>query len=385
MVPRAAGESWRHRGATPLSALDLARLLADGARSLSAAWGRPVLLTEPQVLRTQSRCHVVRARVRGGDVTSVVLKHFHQDLVLGLDEWAGLELLGRHNLTIAPGLIAGSVDSRLLVLQDLGLGPTLEDLLQGDDPEAAIGGLLAVARLTGQLHARTWGLHGDFDMLRHALSPRPGRVRIENARYLLEHVDRLRRWTDAVDAELEPGTQEDLEHVARELAEPGPFLALTHGDMAPGNTLFTASGPRLLDFEYCGMRHALYDALMWLLVVPLPEELIARADVTYRITLAPSCEAARIDATWLRARALLATARTVNMFQWLSPRALERDREWAPGFSERAALLRHLARARALREDVDPIPALSRTLDALEERLAERWAGTGSFTWPAFR
>ncbi|KFA90993.1 hypothetical protein Q664_25080 [Archangium violaceum Cb vi76] len=28
--------------------------------------------------------------------------------------------------------------------------------------------------------------------------------------------------------------------------------------------LFTANGPRLLDFEYAGMRHALYDALMWL-------------------------------------------------------------------------------------------------------------------------
>ncbi|NVJ20724.1 phosphotransferase [Myxococcus sp. AM011] len=344
-----------------------------------------MLLAEPEVLRTQSRCHVVRARVRGGDVPTVILKHFHEDPVLGLDEWAGLELLGRHNLTTAPGLIAGDIHSRLLVLQDLGSGPSLEDLFNADDASAATGGLLAVARLTGQLHARTRGLQGDFDLLRHSLNPRPLRVRIDNARYLLDHTDRLRRWTEAVGTPLVPGTQEDVEQLARELAEPGPFLALTHGDMAPSNTLFTPSGPRLLDFEYCGMRHALYDALMWLLVVPLPDELVTRADLTYRITLAPVCEAAQTDTTYTHARALVATARTVNMFQWLSPKALERDRDWAPGYSERAALLRHLARSRVLREPTNMVPALSQTLAALEEQLVERWAGTPTFTWPAFR
>lgn len=135
--------------------MDLELLLADGARSLSAAWGRPVLLTEPQVLRTQSRCDVVRARVRGGDVPTVILKHFREDPVLGLDEWTGLELLGRHNLTTAPGLIAGDIATRLFVLEDLGTGPSLEDLFNASDARAATGGLLAVARITGQMHART--------------------------------------------------------------------------------------------------------------------------------------------------------------------------------------------------------------------------------------
>lgn len=209
-------------------------------------------------------------------------------------------------------------------------------------------------------------------------------MRIDNARYLLDHEDRLLRWVTETGAQQAPGTHEDLEVLARELADPGPFLALTHGDMAPGNTLFTPSGPRLIDFEYCGMRHALYDALMWLLVVPLPDELISRADLTYRITLTQGCEEAQVDASWMRARAMLAAARTVNMFQWLPPKALERDREWAPGFSERAALLRHLARCRALQEPVHPVPALERTLASLEARLIERWQGVSQFTWPAF-
>jgi hypothetical protein len=365
--------------------VDLELLLADGARALSSAWGRPVLLSEPQVLRTQSRCDVVRASVRGGDVTSVVLKHFREDPILGLDEWTGLELLGRLNLTTAPGLIAGDVPSRLFVLEDLGTGPTLEDLFNAPDSRAAAAGLLSVARLTGQMHARTLGVQADFDLIRHRLSPRPTRARIDNARYLLDHEDRLRRWVSTTGAKEAPGTHEDIEVLARELADPGPFLALTHGDMAPGNSVFTAGGPRLLDFEYCGMRHALYDSLMWLLVVPLPDELIARAELTYRMACSEGCDEAQVEASWTRARAAVVAARTVNLFQWISPRALERDRDWAPGFSERAALLRHLARCRAVLEPMNPVPALARTLASLESRLVERWPETPTFMWPAFR
>jgi hypothetical protein len=87
----------------------------------------------------------------------------------------------------------------------------------------------------------------------------------------------------------------------------------------------------------------------------------------------------------MRARATMAAARTVNLFQWIPPRALEKDREWAPGFSERAALLRHLARCRSVLEPLNPVPALARTLASLEARLTERWAQTPSFTWPAFQ
>ncbi|QSQ20690.1 phosphotransferase [Pyxidicoccus parkwayensis] len=344
-----------------------------------------MLLSAPQVLRTESRCDVVRASVRGGDTATVILKHFRDDPVLGLDEWTGLELLGRLNLTTAPGLIAGDVSTRLFVLEDLGTGPSLEDLFNGNDPRAATSGLLAVARLTGQMHARTLGVQADFDLIRHTLSPRPSRVRIDNARYLVEHEDRLRRWLTAVDAREAPGMHEDLEVLARELADPGPFLALTHGDMAPGNSIFTPNGARLLDFEYCGMRSALYDCLMWLLTVPLPDELIFRAELAYRIACAQGCDAAQMDSTWLRARASMVAARTVNLFQWIPPKALERDREWAPGFSERAALLRHLARCRAVLEPMNPVPALARTLASLESRLVERWPETPSFTWPAFR
>jgi hypothetical protein len=359
-------------------------LLADGARALSAAWGRPILLAEPEVLRTESRSHVVRARVVGGEVQSIVLKHFRDDPVCGLDDWSGTLFLSRAGVPGSPRFLAGSVEARLFVMEDLGPGHSLEELLRGDDAHAASAGLLSIVRLTAQLHVRTLGAQAEYDSVRQAVEPRHERVRIENARYLLENAGRLQRWAEAVGAQVTPGTQEELELLARTLADPGPFLAFTHGDMAPSNTLFTREGAHLVDFEYAGMRHALYDALMWLLIVPFPEELISRADITYRIVLTQGCEEARVDSVYARARALLAAARTVNVFQWIPPKALERDRQWAPGFTERAALLRHLERCRALLEPVNPVPALTRTLESLEARLRERWT-VEPFVWPAFR
>ncbi|MFY0563499.1 phosphotransferase family protein [Archangium lansingense] len=336
----------------------------------------------PELLKTESRSVVVRAQVRGGPVPAVILKHFRDDPVCGLDDLAGVDFLSRQELEFGPRLLASDVDARLFMLEDLGRGRSLEELLNGEDVRAATGGLISTARLTGQLHARTLGLQSEYELVRQALPPRPERVRVENARFLLDHEDRLLRWLAAVDAKAAPGLHEDLEDVARTLADPGPFLAFTHGDMAPSNVLFTPSGPRLLDFEYAGMRHALYDALMWLVTVPFPDELVARADITYRITLSSHCEAAQADSAWTRARATVALARTVNLFQWLHPRVLEEDREWAPGMSQRAALLHHLARCRALLAPTEGFTGLARTLESLEARLRERWT-VPSFAWPA--
>jgi Phosphotransferase enzyme family len=343
-----------------------------------------VLLTRPELIRTGLRSHVVRAQVRGGERASIVLKHFWDDPVCGLDEWAGLEFLTQRGLHLAPRFLAGSQEARLLVMEDLGESESAEDLLRGSDARIATSALMATVRITALLHVRTLSAQSDYDTVRQSLEPRHERVRIENARYLLDNAGRLQRWVAETGARADPGLQEDLEQLARELADPGPFLAFTHGDMAPSNTLFTPAGPRLVDFEYAGMRSALYDALLWLLTLPLPEELIYRADTIYRSGLSQGCYAAQLDSEYLRARAVAAAARTVNVLQWISPKALERDRDWAPGFTERAALLRHLERCRILLEPMNPVPALARTLESLEARLRERWT-VEPFVWPAFR
>ncbi len=118
--------------------------------------------------------------------------------------------------------------------------------------------------------------------------------------------------------------------------------------------------------------------------MPLTDELADSADISYRITLSASCPAAQLDSKWVRARATVALARTVGLFQRLHPRLLDEEHPSCPGRSERALLLHHLARCQALLAPADDFPALTRTVEDLEARLRERWT-VPPFLWPALR
>ncbi|MBM7119434.1 hypothetical protein [Archangium primigenium] len=350
------------------------------ARALSATWGRPVLLGTPETLEGG----VVRAQVRGGPVPGVLLKHFPEEPVRGFDDWAGAQYLTHRGLEAVPRFLAGDVAARFFLQEDPGPGRTLEELLRGRDTRSATGGLLATARMLGQLHASTLGAQANYELVRQALPPRPERVRMEEARWLLEHEDRLKRWLQAVDEPVAPGTHADLETVARALADPGDLLAFTQGGLSPAGVLLTLGGPRLPGLGGSGMRHALHDALLWLVTLPLPEELRARADITHRLALSSRCATAQVDAEWARARATVVLARTVTLLQALSPRQLEAESPPGGAPSLRGTLLHHLARCRESLEPLDAFTGLGPSLGRLEARLRERWTVT-PFVWPALR
>lgn len=339
---------------------------------LSAAWSRPVLLAEPEEVAAPGR-RSVRARVRGGPVQRVRLEYFAEDPVAGLDEWAGFQFLSQRGLLFCPRWLAGDEEARLLAVEDVGSGTRLEELLRGKEATAAERGVLGLARLTGALHARTLGAQAEYDQVRQALTPRPERVRVEEARVMLEQASRLERWLASVGGVVAEGTQQDLEALARELADPGPLLAFTHGRLQGESVLLTQTGPRLVDLRASGMRLALWDALPWLVELMLPPELAERADVNHRLALSTVCPEAQVDSVWARARATVVLARTVMLLQKTPPRSLEQEPAGASETSGRTVLLHHLKRCRALRLPVKAYPALGGTLEMLESRLRERW------------
>ncbi|ATB30626.1 hypothetical protein [Melittangium boletus] len=340
-----------------------------------------MLLGTPETLEGGA----VRAQVRGGPVPGVLLKHFPDEPVRGFDDWAGSAYLTGRGLEAVPRFLAGDVEGRFFLQEDPGPGRTLEELLRGRDTRSATGGLLATARMLGQLHASTLGAQSSYELVRQALPPRHERVRMEEARWLLEHEGRLKRWLTAVGTPLAPGTHADLEAVSRALADPGALLAFTHGGLSPASVLLTLAGPRLPGMAGSGMRHALYDALLWLVTLPLPEELLSRADITHRLTLSSRCEAAQVDSEWARARATVVLARTVTLLQAMNPRMLDEDPSPAAGApSLHATLLHHLARCRESLATLDAFTGLGQTLSGLEARLRERWT-VAPFVWPALR
>jgi hypothetical protein len=363
---------------------------------LSARAGRPVRLEAATLLKSWARNDVWRARVadaRQAPPSSVIVKRWKSEPARGLDEWAALALLTEAGLApaAAPSFLGGDMAARCFVMEDLGAAPSLEDLLNGDDAgarERAAAALLDVARLTARFHAAMRGLAADFDRRRDALEPRPRPPAAAAAAGLRERGADLEAWLRAVGAARPAPVDDAVAALARFVETSSEWTTLTHGDMAPSNTLRAGDGWRLLDFEYAGVRPALYDGLLWTLFCPFPPDLIERADGVYRETLAARFPAAREERRYVTARARVAAWRMLDLLHWERPALLDADRPWAPGVGARGAVLWHLARFHALVGGGDAVTAsLAAATRALERALLARWgaAPDAASVWPAFR
>jgi len=184
------------------------------------------------------------------------------------NEEASLRLLGSLGAAVAPGVIAADGEAGVLVMTDLGAGPTVEQLVYGDDAGAARKALTAMARSTGVMHARTRGKGGAYIALRAPLGPVDP---VLDTRQVIS----LERWDELCSAVVSCGfpraerATDDVIALAGELQQPGPLLALTHQDLSPNNGVLTGDRVALVDFEGGGFRHLGLDAA--LLRFPFPQ------------------------------------------------------------------------------------------------------------------
>nr|WP_223208068.1 aminoglycoside phosphotransferase family protein [Actinopolyspora erythraea] len=161
-------------------------------------------------------------------------------------------------LRVGPELIAQDTEKRLLVLEDLGRGANLADVLFADDPRAAERSLLAWARALGRLHTSMAGREADFDALMR-------RIGVES-------------WTDPVADDIQRSLRELPELLARSLDLSLPeemrarldsaagllgstrYRSFSPSDICPDNSLVTGNGVRFLDFEWACVRDIALDA-----------------------------------------------------------------------------------------------------------------------------
>lgn len=269
-------------------------------RALADAIGSKVRLSVAREFRPG---RVARCFVQGAGLESVVVKTAEMDRAGVADEHAALELLGRIAPSSAARLLAADAAHGVLVLEDLGDGPSLATMLLGGDPQVARTALVSHASALGRLHAVTIGRAEEFYEIRRALGPvDPAAVRMT-----LRSVDMTGPFrelsTFLADNDLPPlgraGTEE-LAVVQQVLADPGGFLALSSGDPCPDNGRITVDGVRFFDFEAAGFRHALVDAAHYLMPFPncwcwrvLPPDVANAARSAYRESLAVGCAEAR--------------------------------------------------------------------------------------------
>lgn len=297
-------------------------------------------------------------------------------------ERAALEFLTSIGSAVGPRLLAADDEAGILILEDLGIGPALEDLLVGDDASVAEHGLLAFAGTLGRMHATTAGHAAEFYQLRSSFGPvDPAFDRISILGNDIEH-----SWSRLQEIVAERpylpapnGVGSDVDELLGILSEPGPYLAFTNGDPCPQNCRMSGDGVRFIDFEAASFRHALLDAAALRFPFPacpcwarLPEDVGRRAEDAYRKEMARVCPDVLDHTSY--AHGLTAACAAWTLVRAVRLPKLENADEAHPmGFSRRGALLDTIGVTVSCAHQSHSLQSLASWLADVSDALRVRW------------
>jgi hypothetical protein len=374
---------------TEASAVNLDRLAAQAAAILSARLGQAVQLAEPTLLKDATRTLVLRARAQGAGPAhdSVIIKALRDDAATGFAEWAALAFLAELPAAkgLVPGFLGGDAGQGLIVLEDLGLGATLHELLMGGTRAEAEAALRELAQQMARLHLATRGHEARFSAIRQGLPAAEGHGRQREAAAWLASRARMLAWLSATGCAAPAGLDAGLELIAAAYAEPGPWLSFSHGDPAPSNNHIAGQRVRLLDFEYGAYRHLCYDISAWNILCPLPLPAVALMREAFEGQLAGplGVEHNAFSRPW----AMLCAYRALAMITWVTPAILEADRPFVGDWTARQAILAALTRAAAACAPLAELAPITSALERLRDALRERWPAYAqpalATRWPA--
>lgn len=331
---------------------------------------------EPSLIREGPRSRVFRVEIAtSGATVTAVLKQITDAGECGFTDWASLAWLEESGAGLVPRFLAGDLANRCFLMEDLGSSRTLDTLLQGSDPAASVAALEALSVCYARLHSLPVD-EREWQWIRGSLPAAEGLGRAAEAERWLAGAGKLKAWAEAAGMSGGTITHTAVRPVGRIFRDPGLFLAFTHGDPAPSNNHLSPTGVRLVDFEYGGFRHALYDLTAWYILCPLPEPVVERMCAAYRAELVragSALAAAPFDPGW----AEMCAYRALAMLTWVSPQVLEQNRSWVGDWTAREALLvalRRMANTAAPHPHLEPLAAFA---GELLTHLETRWPEYG--------
>jgi hypothetical protein len=233
---------------------------------LTRRYQRPIRLEAIQGLVEYqgATSHIYRCAVDGplpGRPQTVVVKYAVNGSGLMAREWVAYDLLKDspgvreklpHHFYIHPEL-------EFSVMEDFGEGGAglLGEILFQNDRERAEAACLDYVRLLAAVHIETRGRQTAWvDQI--AARGAGGRTRHKVFR-LGETLESFRQVSSRIGIPFPDRAEAEVREIRAILAQPGPFLALSHGDTTPAN-YYTRNGRSwLYDWETSGYRHCLLD------------------------------------------------------------------------------------------------------------------------------
>jgi thiamine kinase-like enzyme len=284
--------------------------LQHAEKLLSDKFGKPIHLQSHPALESENV--VLRCDVTGGDgLHSVIVKQMKLEGVEAkrqewltkrfMNEWATLQFLKSLPHQYTARWIAGDADAKLLIVEDLGAYPSVQDVLLAKDTVVAEQALMAYAAALGQFQAATVGREHEFKAMQSAL----GAVTpwCDGNYNTLETLPILLDCFQTLHITPEANFEAELREVAAAIHESQLFRALCHCDAGMHNVLWMGDGEvRLLDFEFATYQHALTDIVCARMAYPpayhgypVPPTLVTQLENVYRAELAHGIPAANDD------------------------------------------------------------------------------------------
>jgi len=346
-----------------------------------------VVLSKPQPLGGNERTQVQRiaAEYPDGNRGSLIAKRYSAGEAW-VRESAALSVLP--SAISVPRIVAAQNAPPVLILSDLGEGPSVASALIGRDPAAAEQAVCAWAQAMARLHGATIGIRADF---RAAIAERQGDLPVRDAPFGNDIEDAVRgidRACMTLNTRIPPGATDELHGLAKRLGGSG-LGALTPADACPDNNVLTRDGLALLDFEGAQWRHIAWDVAYLRVPWPscwcswrMPDEVGAHAFDMYRQTAAPLIPDVA-DAQFERDVSAAAVGWALITTTWFLDNALGSDPILNPDkpTPTRRAMITHRLAAAARSSE---LPALAELSAALGAVLAKRWGDVPLAFAPAF-
>lgn len=341
--------------------------------------------------------HIRRCKVseqRGGSgVRSVIVKLQRAgDAGALARERSALELLAELAPGTAPRLLAHGDD--FVVLEDLGRGPAVEDLLIGGDRGAAIHALVATAGAVGRMHAATHDQRELFytRLAERGVDPHADRACIHGLP-LAASWAQLRELMRDLDLTISRDAERDFAAILDLLTRSDAPIALCNGDLAPQNNRCTDGVIRLLDFERASFQHVLLDAAQLRLpfcAAPcwarIPPSITAAMEAAFRDALSRVYPAILEPRAYQIGMAAATAAYAITRMLRL-PKLRAHDKPHPMGFSRRGQLLDTLQVAVATADVAASYSGLRDWLASVIHTLRASWPGLPASqpVYPALR
>ncbi len=382
---------------------------------LTNAWGGPVRLSAPELLRKPGyRNQIVRFTVADASPnspTTVIVKiaqstaeepyNAESDNNKGSawrlrNDASGNTFLNRVSADASPlsGVCwGGDVGAGLFALEDLGKPNSLADAMQQNDPAVLRDALFRYAKGLGKLHAATIGRENEFFKLRAAEFGGTSAVREPMGEQLHAYARDFCEIAEAQGVAIPSAWHEEIKVVAELMDNPGPYLAFTPGDTCPDNHRLMEDGSfRFFDFEFAAFRHALLDAAYLCVPFPtcwcvnrLPSDLAGDLIKAYRAELAPACPDAHDDRQFMVTLAAACAHWTTATLAWSAKGAIEKDGDWGIA-TVRQRIPFRLENLARIAEQTQTLPVMAEVARALAEKFRALWPETGEMPlYAAFR